>query len=693
MQSKNKYEFSGIYKVVKDIESKLDITTILQLYKNSSAFGEISIPANWELQGFNNYDGSLWYILELPPLERDSDLKILEFNGVDYFSDVWINESYVGSHEGYFQKFFFDISDVLNNSENNLLVVKVTSPREIPGDVWPDKKQLIKGIFNHHDCRPGGWSHEFGQDKNTGGIWNTVNLFTGLHCFIYDFRITPSINRDKKTANIKIEFSVEGKIPDEFNLKIISPGNAELNEVIILHDGDNTNKIYHELVIDNPLFWNPHELGNPDLYEIILSGEGSNSIRESFGIRELSLDENQTFFINGKRLFLRGTNIIPAQFLSELDKERIKTIIDLLLEANINIVRVHAHVNRKELYDALDKAGIMVWQDFALQWTYDESEEFRKNAIRQIGDMVTDLYNHPSIMFWCCHNEPGDQIKTLDVHLEKAIKSLDSSRIIRRASNYEEHPYDGWYWGNKEHFVATPMGPLVTEFGAQAIPLKETLLKFMTEEEIEKPDWDKWTYHNFQYDQTFNVAEIEQGENLQEFIDNSQAYQAELIKRAVNFYRRKRFKGITGIFQFMFIDCWSSITWSVVDYYLNHKKGFEQLKKVYEPLMLSCELRQRKYLPGNDLQIDMWIINDLHESFPNLNIRILIKGKVIYVKNSISIKPDSQLFINYQNIKALIPPEIEHGKNVVEFQLLQNNKIIISNLENIEVVKKITSWS
>ena len=94
---------------------------------------------------------------------------------------------------------------------------------------------------------------------------------------------------------------------------------------------------------------------------------------------------------------MRGTNIIPEQLLSKLTNSKIKKLVAWIKEANINIVRIHAHVNRQELYSELDKAGILVWQDFALQWTYDTSPEFKANAVSQIKDMVNQFYNHPSM--------------------------------------------------------------------------------------------------------------------------------------------------------------------------------------------------------------------------------------------------------------------------------------------------------
>ncbi|MDP3684553.1 MAG: glycoside hydrolase family 2 TIM barrel-domain containing protein, partial [Ignavibacteria bacterium] len=355
---------------------------------------------------------------------------------------------------------------------------------------------------------------------------------------------------------------------------------------------------------------------------------------------------------------------------------KIKKLVSDIKAANINIVRVHAHVNRKELYDEFDKQGILLWQDFPLQWTYDNSKVFAQNAVAQIKEMVRQFYNHPSIAFWCCHNEPGEQIETLDKLLHAAVLSEDNSRIIRIASNYEEHPYDGWYWGEKEHYAATPMGPLVTEFGAQALPELSSLKKFLTPKAISKYDWKEWEYHNFQFDQTFNIAKIERGKNVGEFIKNSQAYQADLLKTATEFYRRKKNNGITGIFQFMFVDCWSSITWSIVDFYGKKKSGYKALQQAFKPLLLSIRLRQDVYLPEAKFNSDIWVINDSHKSFKNCSLSFIWKDKVLLEVKNFAIEENDNKFFFWESLIFTLPKEMKFGKNKIQVLLKTKETVL-----------------
>jgi beta-galactosidase GanA len=95
------------------------------------------------------------------------------------------------------------------------------------------------------------------------------------------------------------------------------------------------------------------------------------------------VDKNGFWYLNGKRIFLRGTNYISSHWLSEMTKARFLKDLKMMKEANINIVRVHAHIEPEIFYQLADEIGIMIWQDFALQWGYSDDEEFRTEAVKQ----------------------------------------------------------------------------------------------------------------------------------------------------------------------------------------------------------------------------------------------------------------------------------------------------------------------
>lgn len=131
------------------------------------------IPCNWEKGGLKNYKGRVIFRKSFN-IKRPGSYQLL-FNGVDYKARVWLNGRSLGRHTGYFQPFIFNIAKHLRIGEN-ILRVEVDSCPEKKKD-WPENKKAIKGVFGHHDIRPGGWHPLHGQDHSTGGIWNTVEIY------------------------------------------------------------------------------------------------------------------------------------------------------------------------------------------------------------------------------------------------------------------------------------------------------------------------------------------------------------------------------------------------------------------------------------------------------------------------------------------------------------------------------------
>ncbi|AKI97791.1 glycoside hydrolase family 2 protein [Kosmotoga pacifica] len=596
-------------------------------------WSKIKVPANWYLEGLE-YAGTLIYRNNFSFEKDERKHYYLKFHGVDYRARVWLNERYLGEHEGYFQNFVFHITDYLQRE--NELIVEVNSPLEKPEN-WPEQKELIKGVLGHHDCRPGGVS-ERGQEHNTGGIWNSVEILSSGGMAFGTMKVSSIIGGSRATLNIESSINSHFEKPESILIRYTLSGenfdceSISSEQVIELKSG--VNRVNKVLFIENPELWWTWDLGFPALYklriEIFHNEELLDEIQEVIGIRELKTDD-KIWYLNGEKIFIRGTNIIPTQWLSGYTNEAIEKDMELLKAANVNAVRVHAHVNRKEFYDACDRYGILVWQDFPLQWQYKTSEKFYANAVKQIGEMVDQLYNHPSIALWCCHNEPEKGGYDLDRLLELEAKRHDSTRGIVPYSGVDSHPYPGWYCGDLRDFISLPGAPFVTEFGAQALPNLESMKKTFSKSALWPPKYEEWKYHNFQPDQTFNVAEILTGDNIETFITNSQEYQAKLLRFAIETYRREKFSKVNGLFQFMFVDPWPSITWSVVDYFRVPKRGYYALKEAYQPVFASVFVNREK-IQKSDLKhfLFLWIkslkiINDTLNRYEKATVELILE--------------------------------------------------------------------
>ena len=635
---------------------------------------DIEVPANWWLEG-HDLNGAVWYRHRFKATpELKARVVKLVFAGVDYTADVWLNGKYLGFHEGYFQPFSFFIQEQLNSTEDNELIVRVNSPLELQGEDWSLHKRLIKGVLSHHDARPGGAWSDRGQEQNTGGIWHDVYLQVSDKVAIERVNVTPEVNFKNQSAIARVDLDLtypgESTETADIQLQLIPDNFAEppgklITEQRCLKPG--INHLHFDVPQQNPRLWWTWDRGLPNLYQlqvnIAQSGRLLDRAKTKFGFRTIEYDrEAMVWKLNNKRIFIRGTNYIGSQWLSEMTAEKSGLDLALMKQANINAVRVHAHITHPNFYDLCDRRGMLVWQDFPLQWGYREDPEFIQQAISQGKDMIHLLYNHPAIMAWSLHNEPPwdaewmqylyqnydpQQNKRLDRELFNSLKGLDSTRYLHPASTVNEHPWWGWYSHSWRKYGEPTEEPLITEFGAQALPNLSSLRRIFDEDEL-YPDtdekWAKWKYHNFQPKETFEIAKVPMGENVGEFIDNTQQYQAKLIKFAAESYRLQRYQPVSAIFQFMFVENWASVNWAVVDYWRNPKPGYEALKTAYQPVLPIVSSQQVSWELGEKINLDLIVINDLWQTFPNAKISYTLQRKWQHLKEgeiAIDLQPDS----------------------------------------------------
>jgi hypothetical protein len=700
---------------------------------DSSGWQRMHLPQNWFLGGLDHH-GAVWFRREFNYRSKDKHDRI-EFEGVDYSAEVYLNGNPVGRHTGYFEPFRFDITKVLKKGKN-LLAVHVDSPYEQPGvKGWHIRKRLIKGILNHHDCRPGGGWNLDGQSHNTGGIWN--NVFVEGHGAVTIEQVLLRAEMENKPPLLHIQLTVMNRSEQQagtFKLRV-EPENFKGYPIKLEHPletppGESVHAI--ELPVPDVLLWQPWDRGFPHLYKVTVSlncGKENVSHTSLFGFRTIKVKEGFRWFVNGLPYFVRGSNYIGSQWLAETifpEAAKSKTHpfgggaggdffrhdVEMARTANLNMLRVHAHVLPTAFHEACDRQGMLVWQDFPLQWGYTDEPDFHAEAEREMRAMVTGLYNHPSIAAWCVHNEsPWDapwmagsagatfdpkQNRELDTRLQATASELDPTRYVHCSSgNGDGHTYPGWYHGHWRDFVDLPGAPFVTEYGAQALPNKDSLLRMLPQFEpdggyselvrlkewIEAnrkvsqstrtivrlgytmfrfmdrhpslkrvkeffmewgikrgqttirsiyqnlPDpkelpadlqkaqqvWKAWQFHDAQFMEAFENG-VSTGGALDDFIKNSQEYQAHLIQFGTECYRRGKYSKVTGIIQFDFTDPWPAVTWSVLDYWRAPKAGYQALRRAMQPVLPSLRFPE-KVEAGKAAPVSFFIINDLAESF------------------------------------------------------------------------------
>ncbi|SCX84177.1 glycoside hydrolase family 2 protein [Desulfoluna spongiiphila] len=675
---------------------------------------QMTLPANWYLRGVD-HAGVMWFRKTVPLTLPEGALARLHFSGVDYACDVWVNGTWVGHHQGYFAPFAFPVTAQLQAGDN-LIAVRVNSPNEEYGRQWSLHKRLIKGVLNHHDTRPGGaWSPR-GQEKNSGGIWAPVTLRITRKAAITGLAVTPELTEDGAEAHVALALATPDMAGEtvQVTLRVTpqkgdgTPAQAVTTQAEFPCLGE-TLSGHLTLQVPGARLWWPWELGTPALYRVEATVRQGDTVLDThadlFGFREIKRDPaTGTWLINGKRIFLRGTNYIASQWLSEMDRTRLAADLDLMKQAHINAIRVHAHVEPKDFYRLCDEMGLLVWQDFPLQWGYADDKDFSDEAVRQAKEMVDSLYNHPGIFTWCGHNEPPwdatwmkwkypgyvpGQNQELDRVVMQALVKADASRPAQENSPTADHPWLGWYSGNWRDYARPTDRSLITEFGAQALPKQSTLETFLPPEAIwpqTREAWDLWAYHNFQEKESFEIAGIPRGESIDELIRATQGYQARLTQLAVESYRRQRFAPVAGIFQFMFVEGWPSMNWGIVDYLRHPKPGYMALQQAYQPLLPSIEMAKETWAEGETVTARLWVINDLPEEIPEATLTLaLMKGdrQLAKARETFAIEAD-----NARQATGISRAGLPQGAYHIEAAILgPDGKVLASNRLEFRVEK------
>lgn len=639
---------------------------------NDGNWKQMKVPSNWatENKEMFDYGGTVFYRYKFKVPEAAAakmrsagNAVMLEFKGVDYFATAWLNGKQLGSrHEGYFQPFSYDVTGKLNYDGENLLAVKVESP-------WDSKdygnKSLIKGILIHHDCRPKEFS------GNTGGIWNDVNLVQTGRVSIERVLITTSLSGSRASVNFKYEVfnysnrTLDAAISTEFDGLNFKSEKYRKNKNVKLPPGKTSFLMSAD--VPDPKLWWTWDTGKPNLYlaktTIKIGQDISDSSDDTFGIRTVRLDPaSRHFYLNGVKLFQRGSNYIATQWLSNYNKEKYKQDVKMMKDANLNSIRVHAHILPREFYDICDREGILVWADFPLIWGYSDGETFVKQAMKQYEEFILNYFNHPSIWLWCAHNE-GAEDRLLNGKLNSLAKRLDSSRATTENSgDWDKHIYSGWYEGN--YFEILNNKPkFVTEYGAQAVPL--SVGDFIAPDKLWPLDTTEWAYHNLQLNlmQKF-IGPPAAYSSVNDFAVASQKYQYDLVKFCTEHFRRIKYMPLGGIYHFMFTEPWPAITWAVIDNKGKPKLAYYALKETMAPILVSIEWKKNEYKPGDSVSLPVWIINDYMKSYQNCLLEWSVKNlgtKKIVKQKSKKVNMPKDSSQKTDSIDYTIPANINNG--------------------------------
>ena len=637
---------------------------------DDARWSDVAVPGHWrDTKEFADHDDSLLYRHRFRRDRLDWARRAwLELDGVFYYGDVWLDGDYLGTTEGYFGSHRFEITEQLLTDEEHVLGVEVSCPRQHDRTA----KRTITGVFGHWDAMDDTW--------NPGGIWRDVRVReTGPLCIARSRTIVVGANDTEARVRIDATIDAGNFPPDAARLAVeithegVVVGTAERDLV----PAQGQTELQLDVVVPSPPLWWPAGLGHQSLVEVAVtvSVAGSESDRHTTrtGLRAVSFDD-WIFSINGVRQFIRGANHGPIrQSLASITVDDARRDVQLALDANLNLLRVHAHVTVDSFYEAADELGLLVWQDFPLQWGYGRST--RRTAVDQAREMVDRLGQHPSIVTWCAHNEPlavdvtADAItpavaarvgvsmllpswnkSVLDRRIAHALRAADPSRFVNDHSGVlpgpaslgtDSHLYFGWYWGEADQLPqalrAVPrVARFVSEFGAQAVPDSS---EFCNPDRWPDLDWDELeTRHCLQRRLLADRVPIAAHATFASWQRATQEYQAALLQRQIEDLRRLKYTPTGGYCMFSFADPHAAISWSILDHQRMPKLAYRAVAAASRPLLALVDPRTGS----------VHVVNDTVERFEHATVDVAIDGVVRSFAGI--IEPDSLTWVGVVDV-------------------------------------------
>lgn len=438
---------------------------------------KIQVPFTYEtkLSGIEDerIHENIWYrrTIEIEPEMIHKKRLMLHFEGSDFVTKVWLNGKFAGEHRGGYSRFSFDITDLVTEGEN-LLVVKVEDSEDIQ---QPRGKQ--RWVEENFGC----WYVQ------TTGIWKTVWMESVPVIHLEKVKITPILEKNELEVEYKVsaptefygcELKVEALV--SFEGKFIA---STVTSLTASHT-KTTIDVLGRGIADfawGVRTWSPEE---PNLYDIefrlLHQGEVQDVIGSYFGMREIRID-GPNILLNGRPLYQRlilDQGYWKDSHLTPPSEEALIEDIDKIHALGYNGLRKHQKIEDERFLYWCDVKGILVWSEAAAAYQFTDYavELFTKEWV----DVVSQNYNHPSIITWTPFNESWGiaEVETdrKQQHFTESIyhltKSMDPFRPVIVNDGWEQtvsdiitlHDYEeageifyNRYAGHKEEIMTTEM--------------------------------------------------------------------------------------------------------------------------------------------------------------------------------------------------------------------------------------------
>ena len=422
---------NGCWQYCPDFNRTTENLGQIDALKRLQSWNEINIPGCWEtLEEDKMSDGPVWFMKNFSFEQHDCNKNgrvHLCFDGVSYFCEIYLNDIFIGIHEGQWDKFDLDVTGKLADGKINKLLLKVYK-QGYADDSRYHFRETLSGFIPDVSC-------------TFGGVWRDVYLVETGCVFIKDVFVKPDAsNRNIYfTADIDFPDGLTGVIDAEVKIKTAEGCNVKCSKYTV-----HGVAINGTVTLDDIILWEPE---NPFMYifEISIFVEGIlSAVRtKRFGIRDLQI-QGSNIQLNGKSVYLRG--ILHWGYSTEIapnpPRETIIKEIDNIKKMGFNLIKFCLYVPSQEYLDIADEKGILTWLEFPL-WLPRATERLFDRVREQYMKILAQVRNHPSLILYSLGCELNSDVGAeLLKELYSWVRDNTNSCLIRDNSGSGEC-YDG----------------------------------------------------------------------------------------------------------------------------------------------------------------------------------------------------------------------------------------------------------
>jgi len=671
--------------------------TTLVSYLNDGALPDPNFGDNQFAISDSYFYSDFWYrdVFTAPTSYKGKKM-YLNFDGINWEAEVYLNGHNLGGIDGAFIRGKFDVSDILIPSGKNVLAVKVIK-NDIPGFPTEQNRNSTDANGGELGADNPTFHASIGWDwiptirgRNTG-IWNDVYLTQSGPVTIDDPFVSAKLPLpDTTSASVRLSISltnhssksVKGKLQGKLSEIIFEqPVTLEASETKTITLDPSTNAT---LKINNPKLWWPNGYGNQNLYKVQLSfitSDGNQSDSKSFetGIREMSYTEDGgalKIYVNGKRFVPFGGNWGFSEDMLRYRSREYDIAMRYHKEMNFTMIRNWVgQIGDDEFYEACDRYGIMVWQDFWLANPSDGPDPIHPQMfIKNMEDFVKKIRNHPSIGIYVGRNE-GNPPPVLESAITKdlpvlhpGIKYIPNSAFgtVSGGGPYGLMPLKSYFQNNRA------LTKLHSEMGMPDIVTYESFKQMMPETKI-WPQSADWGLHDF------TLQGAQRGENFNKTIDEAFG-KIDSLKQWLSLAHWVEYQGYRAMFEaeaknrmglllWMSHPAWPSLTWQTYDYYFDPTAAYFASKKACEPL----------HIQWNPLSDSIEVVNYAKPDGSSLTATM----QIININGTVKFKNQKELSCPEDSMVRVFPVVKPGGIDSVYFvklELKRGNDLISQNM-------------